>query len=65
MWPGDWIMKKSKHARALAIKEKHCPACGGTGVARVKKPVASGHRVYSPRCEECRGKGRIAIDDAS
>lgn len=59
---GIGSMTKPKHMRALAIKEKHCPACGGTGIAKVKQPVVPGRRIYSPPCKECGGKGRIAID---
>jgi DnaJ-class molecular chaperone len=59
-----WIMIRLKHRRAPATKEKNCPACEGAGVAEVKKLVVPGHRVYSPRCEECGGRGRITIDDA-
>ena len=61
-------MTKSKHARSHmrgATKEKHCPACGGTGVTKVNQPVAPGHRVFAPRCEECGGKGRITTNNAS
>jgi DnaJ-class molecular chaperone len=55
-------MTKPKHTRAPAIKEKQCPACGGTGVTKVKQPAVPGRRIYSPLCEECGGKGRITID---
>ena len=57
-------MTKPKHKRTPAIKQKNCPACGGTGVTTVKQPTAPGQRVYPPRCGECGGKGRVTIDDA-
>jgi len=62
---GSLNMAKRKRIRAPAIREKHCRACGGSGVTNVNQPAAPGRRVYSPRCEECGGKGRIAIDAAS
>jgi hypothetical protein len=66
VWLGDWIMTKRKRVRApkRAPAEKHCPACGGSGVTKVKQPAAPGHRVFTPRCGECGGKGRITTDDA-
>jgi DnaJ-class molecular chaperone len=48
-----------------AIKEKHCSACGGMGVAKTKQSAAPGRRIYAPQCEECGGKGRITADGGS
>ncbi|HWX35038.1 MAG TPA: zinc finger domain-containing protein [Steroidobacteraceae bacterium] len=45
------------------LKEQHCPACEGTGIAKVKQTAVPGRRQYPPRCEECGGKGRIASSD--
>jgi DnaJ-class molecular chaperone len=46
-------------------KGERCPACGGTGFAKVKQPAVPGRRIYPPQCKACGGKGRITKDDAS
>jgi len=51
-------MKKSNPKEVVA--EIKCPACEGTGFAKVKQPTQPARRIYPVRCEQCAGKGRIA-----
>lgn len=39
--------------------EIKCPACEGTGLAKVTQPVRPWRKIYPPHCKECGGKGRI------
>ena len=41
------------------VTEIKCPACEGTGLAKVTQPVQPGRKTYAPPCKECFGKGRI------
>jgi DnaJ-class molecular chaperone len=50
-------MKKSNPKEVVA--EIKCPACEGTGLAKVTQPVQPGRKIYPPPCKECAGKGRI------
>ena len=43
-----------------AVAEIRCPACDGTGFAKVKQPIQPGRKIYPATCQECAGKGRIA-----
>ena len=49
-----------KHLSGAPTRERECPACKGTGFAIVKQPTRPGVRIYSERCNECAGKGRVA-----
>jgi DnaJ-class molecular chaperone len=42
-----------------AETEVICPACDGTGFARVEQPAQPGRKIYPPRCKQCSGKGRV------
>jgi DnaJ-class molecular chaperone len=50
-------MKKPK--REDFVTEIKCPACEGTGLAKVTQVVQPGRKIYPPPCKECSGKGRI------
>lgn len=50
-----------KFDKSEAIAETKCPACDGTGFAKVKQPTQPGRRIYAPRCDACAGKGRVAL----
>jgi len=41
------------------LTEVICPACDGTGFAKVQQPTQPARKVYPARCKECLGKGRI------
>jgi len=45
--------------KKVAPGEELCPACGGTGLAKVKQAIKPGRRVYPPKCGKCGGKGRV------
>jgi DnaJ-class molecular chaperone len=46
----------------LKSAEHECPECKGTGFAPVTQPTRPGVRIYSERCKECLGKGKVADD---
>jgi len=48
-------MKRKREVLTEAI----CPACDGKGLQKVKQPTQPGRKIYSAKCEECLGKGRI------
>jgi DnaJ-class molecular chaperone len=48
--------------RRLKIAEVECPACEGTGFSKVKQPAQPGRKIFPPRCKECAGKGRVAVE---
>jgi hypothetical protein len=50
-------MKKSNPKEVVA--EIKCPACEGTGFAKVKLATQPGRRIYPARWEQCAGKGQI------
>jgi DnaJ-class molecular chaperone len=50
-------MKIDKSKEAIA--EMKCPACDGTGFAKVRQDTQPGRRIYAPRCRACEGKGRV------
>jgi DnaJ-class molecular chaperone len=41
--------------------ERECPDCNGSGVQPAKQPVRLGLRIYTARCKECDGKGRVMV----
>jgi DnaJ-class molecular chaperone len=48
-------MKKPREA----LTEVICPACDGTGLQKVEQPTQTGRKIFSAKCPECGGKGRI------
>jgi DnaJ-class molecular chaperone len=46
-------------SKRVAFGEALCPACAGTGLAKVKQAIKPGRRVYPPKCVKCDGKGRV------
>jgi hypothetical protein len=45
------------------VAEVECPACGGTGFARVDQPAQPDRKIYPPRRKRCSGKGRVPSID--
>jgi DnaJ-class molecular chaperone len=43
------------------VAEIKCPACDGTGFAKVQQPTQPGRKIYPPPCKECLGKGRMGL----
>ncbi len=41
------------------INEHTCPGCSGTGFASVMQPGEPDRKIYLPKCEPCKGKGKI------
>jgi DnaJ-class molecular chaperone len=53
-------MQKLKAAPVRTAEHK-CPKCNGTGFPVVMQPVKPGRKIYPARCQNCGGKGRIAV----
>jgi DnaJ-class molecular chaperone len=51
----------AKRKRRQPLPSIKCPACNGSGFAKVQQPTRLGRRIYAARCHECRGNGRMPL----